>query len=93
MKRNKWNEIKKQFRLRLTQEHKDARMAYNAGNDWLDHVDIDEKLFVTKSAKVTLKVPLGANVDREEVQSVHNIPHVMFIVSDCCGPPKTRVWI
>jgi hypothetical protein len=75
----------------LTAAHKAARLKWASAHvrsQWMNHVDIDEKIFCTKVLGRAVKVPQGLDVPCDYPQSRGNIPHIMVITAIARPRPR-----
>ena len=79
-----WYQCAKKTRPLLTEAHKDARLAWakeNLGNEWYDHVDLDEKWFYVYSGSGRLKMPAGEERPKTRLKSKRFVGKIMVLTA------------
>eukprot|EP00966_Prymnesium_polylepis_P248468 5744968-Prymnesium_polylepis.3 len=93
MKWNKWRQVAKGTRPYLTDENMQGRLRWaqeNKDNDWLDHVDLDEKWFYVWSNRVKHKLPPGVKRIKSPIKSKRYIGKIMQLTAIARPRPEHK---
>lgn len=91
LKRLGWREVRRLSKPRLKKEQIEKRVSWanaNRTNKWSNHVDVDEKWFITKQLGRKIKVGPDEKLDPDYPRHKSHVPQVMFIAAVARPRPR-----